>query len=240
MKKYSGYIIGTAALFILANYSSDNTTVDGKQKNKINVDGVLQTYQTDEQGNNKEYTVDNIAIGRVFEGIPVYAMPSQTDLVMKENKIRFKKDINPVKKYAKTNIDLVTSGGKQETKEIRIDNPNKVYVYKKNQYSTPAEYVEIIVKSNDPAGTEEKYIIDIRQKLTCDELNEAGPKEMEVPIQAIKKLTITGYAHRDAPRDSYKSASRSGKAPEPVRDELDITSEILEDLPEKARGSGGR
>lgn len=75
-------------------------------------------------------------------------------------------------------------------------------------------------------------MINIRQKLTCDDIGDGGPKEMEVPLQAIKSLKIEGYTHRDAPK---KMGERIQSKTEDGQDELDITSEILEDLPEKTR-----
>lgn len=131
MKKISLYLIGIVSILVLANYGSEKTTVDGKQKNKINISGILETRQTDELGNAKQYTVDNIAIGKVYEGIPVYALPAPADYVEKAGKMHLNKDKNPVELFVKTNIDLVSSGGKLEVAEIRVDNPEKIWVYKK-------------------------------------------------------------------------------------------------------------
>lgn len=232
MKKLYPFLTGFVSLLFLANYSSEKTTVDGKQKNKINISGTLETRQTDELGNAKQYAVDNIAIGKVYEGIPVFALPAPTDYVEKAGKMHLNKDKNPVELFVKTNIDLVSNGNKLDVAEIRVDNPEKIWVYKKKKHTTPIEYIEIIFVFNDEAKTEEKYMINIRQKLTCDDVSDGTPKEMEVPLQAIRSLKIKGFAHRDGQKCVCEPTKSKTKE---EQDEAEITSEILEDLPEKTR-----
>lgn len=188
-------------IVLLANWSSDQTTVEGRKKNKINIRGILQVHGVDEKGKPKEYTVDNIAFGKLYEKIPVYAKPSPADFDPQTHML----NVDPTKKFLKTFIDLVTDEGQWETIEVRVDHPETTWKYKKKEYASEVEYVGITFVSNDENHTEQSYIIDLNRKLTCDEINDAGPKEMEVPIQTIKKLTITGFTHRDAEKSTDKT-----------------------------------
>lgn len=207
-------IQGTLSLLIvalLANWGSEQTTVDGRKKNKINIRGTLETHGLDEQGNPKLYKVNNIAIGKLYERIPVYAKPSPSDF----DPVTRMLNVDPASKFLKAYIDLVTDEGRWETAEIRVDQPDVTWKYKKKEYSSEVEYVGITFVSNDEEKTEESYIIDLSKKITCDEINAAGPKEMEVPIQTLKRLTIEGYTHRDSERNetNQSKAIVDGAAP---------------------------
>jgi hypothetical protein len=61
------------SILLLANFSSESS-IDGKQKHKINFCGTF----TDSQGNT--ITVDNISISGSYKHIPVYQKPTSPDV----------------------------------------------------------------------------------------------------------------------------------------------------------------
>ena len=92
------------SIFMLANFSSE-TSVDGRQKNKINFCGTL----TDIQGN--VTNVDNISISGSYKRIPVYQKPTSD----------VKPDINT------TFLDL------EEVAALKLPSPEPIFSKFKNR-----------------------------------------------------------------------------------------------------------
>lgn len=105
MNRLTYAAICVVSFTLLANFSSE-TSVDGRQKNKINFCGTL----TDIQGNTID--VDNISISGSYERIPVYQKPSNPDT---------KPDINT------TRIDL------KEIAELKLPSTEPVISKFKNR-----------------------------------------------------------------------------------------------------------
>ena len=122
------------------------------------------------------YDVDNISISGLYKQIPVYQKPENHNV---------NPDIN------KSRIDLA------EVYAIKMPGTEPI-ITKFNK----REYVDIIIISNDASKTEYRYIIELSRKIYCDQLNDAGPIEKEISFQALNKLTIKGYKHRDPEKSS--------------------------------------
>jgi hypothetical protein len=189
-------ILGIAALSLcmFANWGSEETTVEGHKKQSVNFYGVLTTQQ------GQTYKVENIAIGRRHDQIPLFEM-------QKNNKMG--ESVACSNSAQSTSADerllctdpkegIITKIDLSEVAHILIPNPAQVWVYQKRKGSRLVEYIEIIITSNDEQKTENHYFIDTARKMTCDQVNAAGPIEQEVPFKAIKKLVIEGYNNRDA------------------------------------------
>lgn len=58
------------------------------------------------------------------------------------------------------------------------------------------QYQKIVVTLNDAARTEKWYLIELAQKITCDEVTGAGPLERAFSFSGLKKLVISGKVER--------------------------------------------
>ncbi len=178
-------LLGLAALFFLVN-TGEMTTTKSHKKQSINVRGIL----IDQQKNKKE--VNNISIGHKVEDIKVFNLLSPEN--MDEATGQLKQD--PTKHATPGTLDLP-----REVAEIRVENPDRVWVYKDNvKNPREAKYIEIVVTlKHDPARTENHYLINTTQKIDADEITPAGPQPIpDMNWQAVKKLTIESYSERDS------------------------------------------
>ena len=180
MKKTTVPILGVLSLLILANYSAQENTSEGNKKHSVNFYGTLAAR------NNKTFKCENISIAHLYKQIPLYEVPGTQDRNEQEHTF----NTNP-KSGIITKIDL------SETDQISVPHPKTIWTYQRKKGARKTEYIEITIVSNDKKKTRHHYIIDLGRKLICDEINEAGPIEKEVPFKAIKTLTIEGYKYRD-------------------------------------------
>jgi len=197
----------------LANWSSQESSIDGNEKQRVNFYGTLVTRQ-----NNKSIRVDNISIDHKFRQIPMYEKPSLqsevsqaiTDKQGNLKRQEFMLTVDPRTQLVTTKIDL------NETYEIRIPYPEQVWVYQKEQGYRKIEYIEIVIISNNEQKTKSHYLLDLKNKIYCDEINPAGPIEKIVPLQAINSLTIEGYKFRNGPQQKRVTGCTPCVVPQPV------------------------
>lgn len=177
--KFFSLSIAISALVCCAHFSQ-NSSVDGQEKPKINFYGELY----DQTG--RQYNVENITISGMYRQIPFYKKPRKTSMSPETNTTR---------------IDL------KETMEIVVptrDESAIVSTFKNREYIT----LEIIL--NDPQQTRNDYIIEKSRKLYCDEVTDAGPIEKELSFEAVHKIIIRGYKPRqEAPTNNKKKNNES-------------------------------
>jgi len=168
-------VITSAAICLLVNWTTQETTIAGNKKQRVNFFGMLET----QEGN--KYKVENVSIGMIYKQIPLYESPSDAskDHVLKRNP-----------KGAISKIDL------SETAKIEVPYPDVIWTYKKKG-SHQTKYIEIVVISKDQANTKCNYLVDLNRKVYCDKVNQAGPIEFEIEFQSLKCLTIEGYRYRE-------------------------------------------
>lgn len=177
----------------LANWGSQESSIEGPEKQSVNFYGTLKTRLS-----KKPISIDNISIGRKYKQIPMYEKPTIENLEKKEildkqgkvKKIEYILTADPQTELVTTRIDL------SETAEIQIPHPDIVWTYQKENGYRKIEFIEIIVISNNEKKTKAHYLFDLKTKVYCDQINLAGPIEKEVPLQAIDTLTISGYKYR--------------------------------------------
>lgn len=158
---------------LLINWGGQATSQAGRFKQPVNLYGNVIT----QAGN--DYKVDNIAIGYMYKQIPVYEMQlGGTDTTTKALATNPKDGII-------TKLDLI------EISEIHVPHPRTTWTFNKT------EFIELEIISKNNTKTKNSYLIEKRRKITCTEINDAGPVEKEIPFHALKKIMINGYRHRD-------------------------------------------
>lgn len=177
-------LVAGSSLCLLVNWTTQETTIAGNKKQRVNFYGTLET----QEGN--KYKVENISIGMLYKQIPLYEA-SKEDV---EENHTLKTD---PRRGIISRIDLA------ETGKIQVPHPYIVWTYQKKG-SRKSEYIEIVVISNDEQKTKCPYLIDLRRKIFCDKVNKAGPIELEVPFQSLKYLVIKGYHYKE-PEKNEKS-----------------------------------
>ncbi len=168
--------IALSALIFCAHFSQ-NSSVEGKEKPKINFYGEL--YDT----TGRQYHVENITISGMYRQIPFYKKPRKATMSPDSNTTR---------------IDL------KETFEILVPTRDEVAIvstYKNREYIT----VEVLL--NDPQQTRNDYIIEKSRKLYCDEITDAGPIEKELSFEAVNKIVINGCKPREEARTNNKKTT---------------------------------
>ncbi len=181
MKKPFIFTITLLSSLLLINWSQDHT-IEGRKKLKINFSGTLLTH-TD-----KKYDVENITIGHMYKQIPVYEYPSKNDFDPQTGKFNF----NPRDRTKRTitRIDLT------EIAEIHIDPQTQWYFQRKG--GRKVFFVPLTVISNNPQKTKNKYLIEASRTITVDHLIPDGkPIEMDVPPKAVRSLVIKGYKEQE-------------------------------------------
>jgi hypothetical protein len=169
-------LIAGSSLCLLVNWTTQDTTITGNKKQPVNFYGTLET----QEGN--KYDIENISIGMLYKQIPLYEAAKEW-----EENHALKTD---PRRGIISRIDLA------ETAEIQVPHPYVIWNYQKKG-SRKSEYIEIVVISNDKQKTKCSYLIDLRRKIFCDKINKAGPIELEVPFQSLKRLIIKGYRHKE-------------------------------------------
>lgn len=104
---YQTPLFALGAFFLCANFSSQDTSITGREKPKINFYGTL----TDTSGNTFE--VENITISGLYKQIPLYAKPNDPKVDPTINITRI--DIN-------------------EISQVEIPHPNTFLTYNNRQY----------------------------------------------------------------------------------------------------------
>lgn len=180
---------------VLINWGEEETTMQGRAKQRVNFYGTVTTQQ------GKTYKVDNIAIGRTYKKIQMYEIPAPSQNYMLT---------------ANPNKGVISELDLKEIKEMHIPNKSIVWKYQKPKGTRTVDYVEIEIISNDANRTKNSYLIDTRRKITCDQMNEAGPIEMEIPFNALQSLKIEGYKERETKKKTpqKKEISSVDKADE--------------------------
>ncbi len=171
MKTMHNITLGLVSIFILANYTTQESTVEGRKKHKVNFYGTLAPRS------GKKFECDNISIAGVYKQIKVYAPPGEQD-----DQVKHTLKVNP--NSITTKIDLV------ETSQIRVPHPETIWTYQRKKGARQIKYVEIKINGHS-------YLIETSRKIICDEISKAGPIEKEILFTALKSLTIKGYRHRD-------------------------------------------
>jgi len=171
-----------ASIGLLVNWTTQETTIAGDKKHRVNFFGILET----QEGN--RYEVENISIGLRYKQIPLYEAPKEIP-----KNLMLTKD---PRKGLIAKIDLA------EVTEFQISNFDKKLIYQKKG-SSKNEYIKIVVIFKDEEKTKRQYLIDLRRKLECDEINKAGPIELEsLSFSALKRLIIKGYRYREPEQDT--------------------------------------
>ena len=189
---------------ILGNWGQSETTVDGDKKQQVNFYGSLLTHQA-----NAPMNVDNISIGGKYKQIPMIEKPTITKDIQGEKtetngkiaRQEVKLDVDPKTELVTTKIDL------SEVSSLQIPNPQTIWSYQKENGYRKIEFLEVIVFSNNQQKTKAHYLLEARTKIYCDEINDAGPIEKEVPLAAVNTLKIDGYKFRTIQPDGAKAAT---------------------------------
>jgi hypothetical protein len=193
MVKLFTFILLSVPTF-LSSYGTSETNVGPSKKQSINFKGELEVHQ------GETFKVDNISIQDRYKQIPFYDCPSESFLGQAvANKETGKMEIqlkeNPID-YAITKIDL------EETEEIRVDH-EPLYVFQQPKH-LPAYFYHATIISKS-SKTKHYSLISEHTKLECDEMNDAGHKE--VPLSSVKSLKILGFSQRIDPEET-KSKSK--------------------------------
>jgi len=159
------------------------------QRQPVNITGQLVTFNGD------TYTVDNISLNRQIKQIKLFALPSKTLFSVSNDKPSLRIISKEPSKYLDTtDIDLV------EVKKLEVPFPDITWVYEEEPgKGRKLEFMQIDVTLTD--GTKSGYLASSRMMLYCDrETYAAGPQEKDVPLAAIKELTITGFTKKEEPK----------------------------------------
>ncbi len=116
MNNLSRVSLACTLIVICANWSGQETSVDGPTKQAVNFKGTIVPQQGD------PISVENISIGRMYKQIPVYQAP--------ENQQTTKPSTNRLltdpKEGIITRIDL------SEINQIIVEDPDTLWSYQKN------------------------------------------------------------------------------------------------------------
>jgi len=180
VKKHIKICLIFGSAFILANFGSQESTIESNKKFKINF------YGTIEPRNGNSFDVSNLAIGNAYKQIPFYEKPEKGETTSQRALLSDPRDR---KKSIVTLIDLA------EIQSITVPEPTVLWVYQKDKGYRAEEYVEVIIHTD---GEARHYLKDLdRGEISCEETSASGPLEKKIPFTAIKTLTIKGFKHRD-------------------------------------------
>jgi len=190
MTKQKTVLLALASIFFLVNGDWGNKDVSEEkgrwQRQPINVSGQLTTLSGD------TYPVENISLNRQIKQIKLFALPSAKLFSVSTDKPSVRTlSKEPAKYLDTTNIDLV------EVKKLETPYPDVTWIYEEEPgKGRKLEFMQIDITLVD--GSKTSYLASSRMMLYCDRKTyAAGPQEKDVPLAAIKDLSITGYAKRD-------------------------------------------
>jgi hypothetical protein len=175
------------------------------QRQPVNVAGQLTTHNGD------SYTVDNISLNRQIKQIKLFAIPSEKLFSVSTDKPSVRIITKEPSKYLDTtNIDLV------EIKKLEVPFPYITWTYEETLgKGRKLEFTQIDITLAD--STKSSYLVSSSMMLYCDrQTHAAGPQEKDVPMAAIKELTITGYSQQEdekAETAAAKSSTSAEKCP---------------------------
>jgi len=186
MNKIMQVCIYLSIVVMLANWSGEESSIDGRKKHAVNFYGVLTTHNGDVR------QVENIAIANLIKQITFYEKPSAS--APQESG-----DSSEENKYA-LSIDpregIVTKLDLSQINSISVPHPDIIWSHQKKKGQRKVEYIEVVVTSGDTQKTEHHYLMDLGRKITCDQVNTTA--EVTVPFTSLKTLTIEGYKNRDS------------------------------------------
>lgn len=208
MKKITSLLMGLISIIAFVNsFDTDSKTAEKRNQQEINFSGTLITQQ------DEKYPVDNIAIGRRYERIDLYDRAPIYKANTTNNQYSVPSDDTSsnaimgrkIKKNPKKGI--ITPISLSDVHEIRVPNPDIIWIYQAPKNSRKIEYIEIVVvyhnnqqpKQEQPSTAhyqESTYLIDLDRKLTCNTLSPAEGEKI-IPFDALKNITIEGCRHRD-------------------------------------------
>jgi len=172
------------------------------QSQPVNIAGKLITISGD------SYTVDNISLNRQIKQIKLFALPGAALFKISTEKSSVRMITKePVKYLDTTNIDLV------EIKKLETPFPDITWTYQEEpNKGRKLEFIQVDITLAD--GTKNSYLAPSNTMLYCDrETHAAGPQEKDVPLAAIKELTITGYTRREESKETYSKTSTPAACP---------------------------
>lgn len=210
------YIIPIFSFLLLAS-SHINTTgitseasTNGKSDSSVVFFGVLTTQE------GHKYNLEGVKLNGLIRKIPVFEMPSETSSKMINATTRELLK-NPAEHLGITKIDL------NETAKIEVPEPDVVWFYRKEtkngQKKSPAndprskKYIQIRITDNK--GKSDNYLIEYGKKIFGSEITNAGPKEKEIQLPAIKSLEIKCYKDKDDKSGTCKSPTGTIEEPKP-------------------------
>lgn len=179
-----------SALFLINGDwgSKDASEEKGRwQRQPVNITGQLTTHNGD------SYAVDNISLNRQIKQIKLFALPSGKLFSVSTDKPSIRIITKEPSKYLDTtNIDLV------EIKKLEVPFPDITWTYEETPgKGRKLEFTQVDITL--AGGAKNSYLAPSSMMLYCDrETHAAGPQEKDVPMAAIKELTITGYTKNDA------------------------------------------
>lgn len=189
----------------LGNWGNTESSIESDKKQQVNFYGTLLTHQTE-----TPLAIDNISIGGKYKQIPLIERPTatkdkgdpqSTSISTKNSRSEIALDVDPKTDLVTTKIDL------NEVSEIQIPNPHTIWTYQKENTYRKLEFLEVIISSNNTQKTKAHYLLESRTKIYCNEINDAGPIQKEVPLAAINSLKIAGYKYRTiAANGTHQSA----------------------------------
>lgn len=199
-------IVAVVCCLVLANGnwgSGETSEIKGRwQRQPINITGTLKTY------NNETFSVENISLNRQIKQIKCYSLPGEKLFTISPEKPTMRLMTKDPSKYLDTtNIDLV------EVKKIETPYPDTTWVYQEEpDKGRKIEFMQIDVTLTD--NSKASYLLDSRIRLYCDRVTHAaGPQEKDVPLAAIKELTILCYAKKVEEEPKEKTESRECPMP---------------------------
>jgi hypothetical protein len=159
------------------------SNIDGDIKQDVNFSGKLITQQ------GQEYNVNNISIQGRYKQIAMYDKPvkhAEAVLNSETKQLEIKLDSNPSTDLSESKIDL------SEISEVSVPSPNTIWYYQKKDRQQRVEFIEVEVTTK--SSTKRSYLLERKTRISCDEIDAAGPQEKRVPLAALDKLIIEGYS----------------------------------------------
>ncbi|MCL4229751.1 hypothetical protein KJZ61_03660 [Candidatus Dependentiae bacterium] len=203
MKHLTIIFLAALGILFLANWGTPESNSDEPRKNSLNFYGNLETWQ------GQTYEVENISLDHRIKKIEMYEKPIPTQHASPSSTTPQEETVlgvNPITNFTKVYIDLA------EIKSLEIPDPEKMWIYHKKRGQRELIFLEIVVTNNDSQETKNTYLIENRKKLYCDRRIGTSLEEREVPLIAIKKLSVEGYRQRE-PRNGRRSYMRGNMAP---------------------------
>lgn len=189
-------VILAACSFLLLANFSSQDSTSSNNKPAVNFYGCVT--DTSE----KTFKAENITFERMYKQMPAYQEPPKTATAEYDPTVNL------------TRLDLA------EIKVIEFPQNQTPQKYN-NRY-----YIVMDVYSDARKTLKNSYIIEADKKLTCEQVNEAGPIEKEIKLKAVKKIVIDGFK-QSAVLDSDSSKkpasnkpTMGAQAPTPKRKQL--------------------